>query len=131
MARCTCMKELGVKTGNKKGELARVTGPMAEAKVNVTALCGVGQGSDGWFWFVTDNNGKAREALAKAGLQVTERDCCCLELADKPGTCWEAATKLANGGLNIDHWYYSCSGAPSAKIYFSCDNCQKAAQLLG
>ncbi|MBI4366694.1 MAG: acetolactate synthase [Deltaproteobacteria bacterium] len=131
MGKCTWAKELWVKGKNVKGELAKLTAPVAEAKVNITALCGVGQGADAWFWLVTDNNTKAREVLSKAGLKVEERDCCCVELPDKPGTCWDVATKLSDGGINIDHWYHASCGGSTAKVYFSCDNCQKAAQLLG
>lgn len=130
MGTCTCTTELGLKTPNTKGQLARITGPIAEAKVNITALTAVGTGSDAWFWFVTDNNTTAKDRLTKAGFQVTERDCCCLELANKPGTCFAAATTLANGGVNIDHWYYSSAGGGTAKIYFACDDCKKAATLL-
>lgn len=131
MGRCTCVKELGVKTTNTTGQLTKVTGPVAEAKINVTALTAIGTGNDAWFWFVTDNNSKATEVLTKAGFQVTEKDCCCLELSDKPGTCFEAARKLSDGGINLNHLYYSCAGGPTANVYFSCDNCQKAATLLG
>lgn len=131
MGKATVTKELVVKGTNTSGQLAKLTGPIAEAKVNVTALCAVGQGGDAWYWLVTDNNATARDALTKAGWSVTEKDCCCVELTDRPGTCWETATTLANAGINLDHWYYSCCGAPTAKAYFSCDNCQKAVSTLG
>lgn len=131
MGKTTVTKELGVKTTNTKGQLAKITGPVSEAKVNITALTAIGQGNDAWLWFVTADNTKARDVLTKAGFQVSERDVCCVELADQPGTVFDTARKLADGGFNIDHLYFSCSSGPTAKVYFSCDNCQKAITVLG
>ncbi|MBI2345503.1 MAG: hypothetical protein HYV03_01140 [Deltaproteobacteria bacterium] len=131
MARTTLGKELEVRTTNQKGQLAKVTGPISEARVNITGMAAIGQGSDAYFWFVTSDNTKAREVLTKAGLKVEERDVCCVELDDRPGTAFDAANRLAGAGLNIDHWYFSSGVGSTSKVYFSCDNCQKATQVLG
>lgn len=132
MANTKVAKELWVTASNAVGTLAKVCAPISEAKVNIWALSAWGEGDRGCFRLVTDDTRKAFDVLKASGFTVEERETVVTELEDKPGTCWNAVQKLSQAGVNINYWYYTtCGGCPTARVVFSTNNNQKAAQLLG
>lgn len=133
MPNTTLAKEIWVTTTNKVGTLAKVTAPVTEAKVNIWALCAWSDKDDGTstFMFITDNNTKAADALKKTGFTPTEKEVVVTTLEDRPGTCWNAATKLAQAGVDINYWYYTTCGGCPGRIVFSTKDNKKACSVLG
>ena len=132
MANTKLGKELSVTAPNEVGTMAKICGPISEAKVNIWALSAWGEGNKGYFRFITDNNKKAYDALKTTGFPVEEKEIVVTELEDKPGTCFTASRKLAQAGVNINYWYYTtCGGCPTSRIVFSTNNNKKAVEVLG
>ena len=134
MPNTTLAKELWVTTQNKAGTLAKVCAPIAEAKVNIWALCAWkdADNNTATFMMITDNNAKACGVLAKAGFNTEEKDVVVTTLEDKPGTCWNAAQKLSQVGVDINYWYYTtCGGECPGRIVFSTKDNNKAVKTLG
>ncbi|MBI2091836.1 MAG: hypothetical protein HYT75_02410 [Deltaproteobacteria bacterium] len=134
MANTTLAKEIWVTTSNKVGTLAKVLAPAAEAKVNIWALCAWSDSTDdaATFMMITDNNAKALDVFKKAGFKTTEKEVAVTVLEDKPGTCWNAAQKLSQAGVNINYWYYTtCGGECPGRIVFSTNDNGKAVKVLG
>ena len=126
----TLGKELFVTTDNKVGTLLKVAAPIKEAGVSIRACCAWGDGTKANFLLVTDNNDKANQALKKAGLSPQESEAVLTELPNRIGSLAEAAQKLANAGVDIDHCYVSASGGQALAVFATKDNA-KALKALG
>lgn len=122
-------KEIHVITENRPGTLAKVAAPIKEAGVGITAACAWGEEKGAHFYFLTDNNGKAVEALKKAGLDPSEREVVTTTLTHKVGTLAEAAQKLGQAGVDIDYCYVTASGGSALAVFATKDN-KKAASLI-
>ncbi|MFA4875162.1 MAG: hypothetical protein WC690_07445, partial [bacterium] len=63
MTRVFKMHELTIIADDKQGLLARVTAPMAEARINVSAVCATREKGKATFHFLTADNNIAKTAL--------------------------------------------------------------------
>jgi hypothetical protein len=124
------VKEIHISTVNKPGTLARVTEPLKNAGVNLTAICAWGDGEKGMLMFLTDNNAKATEALKKAGFAPSEQEVVTTTLANQVGTLDQAAQKLARAEIDINYCYFTAAGDKALGV-FSTKNNKKASELLG
>jgi len=131
MTKAWTEKEIYISTKNETGSLAKVIGPLAEAKVNVWAICGWTEGDNSNFAFITDNNTKATELLTTAGYTPTENEVVVTELEDKPGTLWTFSQAITNAGVNGKYMYVStCGGCPTTRLVINTDNNTKALETL-
>lgn len=98
-------KQLTVQVENTAGAAARVARVLGDAKVNMLALVGTGQGAQGTLQIVVDIAGKAKKALDKAGLGYTESTVEQVELPNTPGALAKHLEKLAAKGTNLSLVY--------------------------
>jgi hypothetical protein len=124
------VKEISISTENKPGMLAKVSSPIKEAGVGITACCAWGEGEKANFLLLTDNNQKAIEALKKSGFSASEKETVAVSLPHKVGALAEAAQKLGQAGIDIQYLYVSAAG-PSALVVFSTNNNRRAVEVLG
>ena len=117
-------KEIILDTGKETGVLAKVTGSIKEAGVNIIAWCAWEESAKGSFRIVTDNNGKAVEALQKSGLKPQQQEIILATLGNKVGTLAEKGQKLAGAGININYCYASVQGNEALMIISTSDNTQ-------
>jgi hypothetical protein len=119
---------------NKPGVLAAVTGALAEAKVNITALALMDSGEHGALRLVCDDADTTRKVLGKIHDRWTECEVIVIELENKPGAFAEVAKRLADEHVNITYAYVS-SGAPggrtTAVFKLNQPDIQKAMKLIG
>lgn len=132
MAKAWLAKEIYLTANDKAGVLAKWTGALAEAKINVWGCCGWTEGGKARFAFVTNNNAKALSLLKDAGYTTEEHDAVAVEIEDKPGTLWDIGQKLSKAGINGKYMYVStCGGCPKTRALISTTNNAKAVEVLG
>ena len=125
-------KQLTVYLENKPGELARVCKVLGRSEVNIVAISVVDTVDTGAVRIVVDNFTRAWKALEELKLLVHGRDVLAATLADEPGVLAEAATKLAEAGINIDYAYGSThTDSKEAVCVFAVSDPGRAEKLLG
>jgi len=82
MARGT---QLSVTLENKLGQLAKVAGALARAKVNIQAISVVDAAEVGVVRMVTSSNARAAAALKKAGMNVVRQSVIIAKLPNEVG----------------------------------------------
>ena len=116
---------------NKPGVLAAVTGALAEAKVNMTALSLMDSGDHGMLRMVCGDPEKARAVLSVAHDRWTETQVLVLELGNTPGAFAAASKRLADEKINVTYAYCtSCGSQTRASAVFKVDDPAKAMATL-
>ena len=118
---------------SKPGVLARVSSTLAQAGVNITAICAAeATGGRGKIRLLVDNPTRAAEAFKAAKLRAGQEEALALILDNRPGALAEVAEKLARARVNIK-CAYATSGAGSgpATVVLSVSNAAKAEAALG
>ncbi len=115
MARGT---QVSVTLENKPGQLAKVAGALARAKVNIRAISVVDAAEVGVVRMVTSSNVRAAAALKKAGMSVVRQPVIIAELPNEVGALAAAARKLAAAKINVEYIYGSAAraGEPSTIV---------------
>jgi hypothetical protein len=103
---------------DRVGLLAEVTTALAEANINLRAICAYGVEGEAEFLLIADNNEKARSALNKLGIKVREEVVTAVEIPDKPGELQKVAKKIAEAGININYMYGTGGTGGSAICIF-------------
>ncbi len=99
------VKQITVQVENTPGAAARIARVLGDAKVNMLALVGTGQGAQGTVQIVVDNAKKAKKALDQAGVGYTETTVEQVELPNTPGALAKHLEKLAAKGTNLSLVY--------------------------
>ncbi len=122
-------KQLTVYVNDVPGSLARVTRALADHKVNIRGLIGVGQETLSPIRMLVDSPGRAKKALRSIGLEATEEDVLLVTLADKPGALANVAAKLADAGINILYAYAIASGGKKVNCVLALSDLARASRL--
>lgn len=117
--------QISVFVPNKAGELAKVTGILMEASVNIRALT-VSETSDyGILRMIVSNPDKAQEALQGIFL-VDQTDVIACEMKDEPGSLHEIASILGDAGVNIEYLYAFIGKSDQAILILRIENKMRA-----
>jgi len=122
--------ELHVVVPNDPGILGRVLGTMANAGVNVKAMCVFSEGDRGHFLLVTDNYRKAQTALKSLRYKVTLNKVVTVAVTDRIGAGAEIGALLGNAVINILYAYGSSGGAGHSLLVFHTNNNKRALETL-
>lgn len=123
------VKEILFSVPNKVGTLAKITGVLKDARVNILHLWACGEGTKGHFGLVASSNARAVRALRKLGLKTTERDVLVVSLANKPGALDRVARKLAKGKVNVT-CVSATSGGSRTSVVINTRSNAKARRLV-
>ena len=124
------LKELQFTVPNRVGMLARVTGALKKANVNILHAWACGEGAKGSFGLVTNNNARAKAALKKIGArQIREKEVLGVTLRNKVGALDRIALKLAKAGVNID-CVMATSGGGSVAVVLGAKQSARAARVI-
>jgi len=124
--------QISIFVPNKAGQLAKVTGILMEAGVNIRALT-VSETSDyGILRMIVSDPDKAQEALRDSFL-VDQTDVIACEMKDEPGALHEIATALGDAGVNIEYLYAFVGKSNEAILILRIENKMrsKAIDVLG
>jgi len=130
MTRIFKANELHVTCDDKPGTLARVTGPIAEARVNVNAILAWRMEGKANFNIITADNKVAAEHLKKAGFKTTEKEVVVLETENEAGTLFRAAQQLANAKVDLDYVYATTGPQGNTWIVFATDRIESAMNVI-
>ncbi len=132
MADINVLVQFSVFLVNKPGVLARVTGALATAKVNLVAVTLVDSQEHGVLRMVAEKPDEARDVLKKLNLPMTETDVLCVDLPNRPGALADVATLLGTNHININYAYVT-SGAAGGRTtgVFKVADQSKAIHVLG
>jgi hypothetical protein len=114
---------------SKPGVLAKVSRALADAGVNVTALCAGDAAGRGKLRILVNDSGRAKRALKKAKFRASEEPAFVVRLRNKPGTVARVAEKLARARINIKSAYATTVGRRGV-VVLTVSSPAKARRLL-
>lgn len=122
--------EIHVITPNEPGILGRVLGTLANAGVNLRALCAYAQDKEGHFLIITANNKKAETALRALGYKVETNKVITVEISDRIGAGAEIGALLGNAVIDIEYCYGTSVGSGNALLVFKTSDNKRAYETL-
>ncbi len=131
MANARIAQELRVAAPNAVGLLAKVCTAVADAGVDIIAVCGYAIEDKGYIMLVTKDNEKAAEALRSAGYELSEHEVVLVKLENKVGAGKGATSKIAEAGIDIRYCYATASDGKYALTVFATGDNKKAVEVLG
>ena len=114
---------------SKPGVLAKVSRALADAGVNITALCAGDAGGRGKLRILVNDSGRAKRALKKAKFRASEEPAFVVRLRNKPGSVARVAERLARARINIKSAYATTVGRSGA-VVLTVSSPAKARRLL-
>ena len=115
---------------SKPGVLAKLARTLADADVNMTALCAPETAGRGQIRLLVSDAARAKEALKTARYRVGEEEAVTVRLQNRPGTFAGIAEKLAQARINIKCAYVTGEGGDQL-VVLSVANAEKAERVLG
>ena len=97
------VKLVAVFAENKPGRAARVTGILAQEKINIRCITVASSGAYGVMKILVNEPDIACQALRKEGFAATLMDVVAVEMPDKPGALHEVAQCLSQSAINLDN----------------------------
>jgi hypothetical protein len=122
--------QLAVNLESKPGVLAKLCRTLADAGVNMTALCAPETAGRGKIRLLVGDLPRAKEALKTAKYRFSQEQAVTVLLENRPGTFAAIAEKLAQARINIKCAYVAGEGG-NQLVVLSVANADKAEQVLG
>lgn len=122
--------ELHVITPNEPGILGRVLGTLANAGVNLKALCAYSQEDQGQFLLITADNKKAEKCLRAIGYKVKTNKVVTVEISDRIGAGAEIGALLGNAVIDVQYCYGTSAGVGSALLVIKTNRHKKTLETL-
>jgi len=122
--------ELEVLTPNEPGIFGRVLGTLANAGVNLRALCVTTRPNEGRFLLLTSDNKKAETALRTLGYKVKSRSVVTVEISERIGAGAEVGALLGNAVIDVETVYCSSTGKNPSLLVFQTNANKKAYETL-
>lgn len=97
------VKLVAVFAENKPGQTARVTGVLADARLNLRWVTVASIGAFGVMKFLVNDPELACRTLKQAGFAATQVDVLAVEVPDQPGALHAVADALAQQQINLDN----------------------------
>lgn len=116
---------------NTPGELAKVTGILADARLNLFGVTLGRHGDGGNLRFTVDDPRRAVEALRAAGFDAKALPVASLRIENTPGALGKVATMLADRGINIESIFLSAHGEREVELVLQVDDMAAARKALG
>jgi len=120
-------KQFTITVENQPGSLAKIAKTLGNAKVNILALLGTAQGTNGTIELVVEDARRAKKALDAAGLTYQETAAEEVELQNKPGALALQLDKLAAKGVNLNSICATAAkGGKKATLIYTVEAAAKA-----
>jgi hypothetical protein len=129
MAKASKVKQLSFSMPNKVGLLMEVTSALANAKINIEAICAYEWEDEASFMIITDKNAKAKNLISKMGARVGVEDVIAIEVPNKAGQLHAAAKKIGAAGIDI-YYLYGSPAKGKMTLIFKTENDKKALNAL-
>jgi hypothetical protein len=129
MAKAMKSKQLTFSLPNRIGLLSEVATALAEAKVNIEAICAYERGY-GFFMMVADDTAKAKKVLTRMGAKVHVEDVIFVQVPNRVGQLEIISKKIADAGINVIFIYGSPGKGKTATLVLHTANDRKTMKLL-
>jgi len=116
MAKAKISKQLSFALANRVGLLSKISTALADAKVNINAICAYAMGKKAYFMLITDKNAQAKKALSKLKRNFEEEDVVSVEMPNRAGELQKIAKKIADAEIDIIYMYGTAAGAGKFSI---------------
>jgi hypothetical protein len=130
MAKAKKSKQLSFEVPNKVGLLAAISSAVAEAKVNISAICAYGMGKKAYFMVLTESSAKVKKVLGSLKTKVEEEDVVTVELPNKVGELGKVAKKIADAGVDILYLYGTAGAGKTSVCVLKTANDNKAIKAI-
>jgi hypothetical protein len=116
---------------NKPGRLAKICSALADEKVNIQALCVMGNAGRSVLRFVTDDLEPTRRVLTSLGTESEVAEVVAVEIDNKPGGLARVLERLASEHINIEYAYSAPSAVNGRALgIFHMSNPKRGLQIL-
>ena len=122
--------QLALTLQSRPGDLAKVARALADAGVNINALCAGDAAGRGTLRLLVNNPVKARRALRAAGYRPAEEPAFVVRMRNRPGTLARLAERVARARINIKSAYATTAGAGSAAVVMTVSSPSRARGVL-
>lgn len=119
-----------VQLPNRVGELARVSGFLADAGVNVDSVACFTAGGQGWVELGFSDARAAEEVLRQRGVSFSRHEYVTVTVPDEPGQLHRVSQALADRGINIEALYIGGASAGGLTLALWTDRQEEAGQVL-
>jgi hypothetical protein len=99
----SAVKLVAVFAENKPGQMARVTGVLADAGINIRWVTIATSEEFGVIKFLVDRADQALHSLKAAGFTASQIEVLAIEVEDRPGALHELAKTLTRSGVNVQN----------------------------
>jgi hypothetical protein len=123
------MTQLVLTLQSRPGVLAKVARTLADASVNIVALCAGEAAGRGKLRLIVNNPVKARRALRAAGYRAAEEPAFVTRMRNRPGSLARMAERVAKARINIKLAYATTAGG-SAAVVLTVSSPSRARRLL-
>ncbi|HHT9125569.1 MAG TPA: hypothetical protein ACFYD6_07090 [Candidatus Brocadiia bacterium] len=130
MAKATKSRQISFFIPDRAGLLSEVTAAIESVKVNITAVCAYAMDNTAHFMLTTDNNAKAKKALAPLRAKIKEDDVVTVEMPNKVGELHKVAKKIADAGIYISYMYGTTATGKSSTCIFKTSDDKKAIRVI-
>lgn len=126
MAKAKKTKQLSFTMPNRVGLLSEVSTVIANANVNIDAICAYEMEDKAYFMLTTANNAKAKRALLPLGIEIKEEDVIAVDMPNRVGELQKVAKKIADAGIDINYMYGTTGTGKSSTCVFKTADDKKA-----
>ena len=124
-------QQISVFSENKPGKINRITGILAENKINIRAITISDTGDYGIIKLLLDKPQEGCDLLKESGFAATLKDIVAVKMDDRPGGLHQATTVLTEKNINVEDAYgFILEGGSAAVFVFQVENVQKTENIL-
>jgi hypothetical protein len=124
------MKNFAIHLSHRPGELARVATALGRKDVNMKSVAGMSFGTQGLIQLIADDPEAARDALRENHIPFEEQEVITVLLENRAGELGEVASKLANGGVNLQAFFVVGLDGDLVELALIVDDVKKAKRAL-
>lgn len=124
------MKQIIIPTENKPGELARVTGLLADQSINIQMIEAMEQKGSGFIVIVVDQYDQALGHLREAGYRPLTEDAIVIEVTDEPGALAKVANRFREAHINLRSLHIIRRNEEVIHVSLVSDNNQQAKEVV-
>ncbi|MEW6571426.1 MAG: ACT domain-containing protein [Nitrospirota bacterium] len=130
MAKAKKAKQLTFSMPDRAGLLSDITAVIAEAKVNINAICAYAMENKAFFMMITESNARAKKALGKINISPQEEDVLMVEMPNTVGSLHRAAKKIADAGVNINYLFATAASGRTSTCVLNTSDDKKALRAV-
>ena len=125
------IKQISVFLDNTVGRLGEFTQVLANAEINIRAICIADTHDFGILRLIVNKNDEALKALKDSGFTTNVTDVAAVEVDDTPGSLARVMELFAKNMVNIEYLYASLENkSGKAVIIFKLGDHQKGLQII-